>query len=94
MQIEPMAVIVIFYLYLLARWQYVKRPFFYLIGAAGILFAMAGDFFGLGQATIKVRMIFQIIGQLVAFVGVVAACFGAKLPGVEVPLEGYKQQEQ
>ena len=90
---SSLVILLVFYLYLLARWQYVKRPFFFLIGAAGILFAMCGAFFTLGRATLVVSQIFQIIGTLVAFVGAVAACFGAKLPGVETPIEGYQKQQ-
>lgn len=90
---NPLVILLVFHLYLLARWQYVKRPFFFLIGAVGLLFAYVGSFFGLAGATMKVMIIFQIIGTLVAFVGAVAACYGAKLPGVETPIEGYQKQQ-
>jgi len=97
MQIEPITVMIIFYFYLLARWQYVKRPFFYLIGALGLVFAFCGGFFVLsptaGSGLQIVNRIFMLVGMLVSFVGAVTACFGAKLPGVETPIHGYQQQQ-
>lgn len=38
-------VLLVFALYLLARWQYVKRPLFYLLGVGGIALAFFGGFF-------------------------------------------------
>lgn len=70
------AILLVFYLYLLARWQYVKRPWMYLLGAAGIALAILGGFFGAGTAT----RIVDTLGALIAFTGVVGACYGGKLP--------------
>ncbi len=78
-----LAILVVFYLYLLVRPQYIKRPFCMLIGAAGLLLAIVGEFFTLGRATEVVCEIFTIIGNLLAFVGAIATCFGGKLPGVD-----------
>jgi hypothetical protein len=69
-------VLMVFYLYLLARWQHVRIPMLYLIGAAGLVLGMIGGF--IPSATVK--EILNTIGCIVAFVGVVGACFGAKLP--------------
>jgi hypothetical protein len=76
MEVSPMVVLLVFYLYLLVRWQYVRLPMFYLIGVAGFVFAMIGGF--IPNATVV--SIFSTIGMIVAFVGAVGACFGAKLP--------------
>jgi len=75
----------VFYLYLLARWQHVKRPAFFLLGTLGLLLAFVGRFFAVGgnpgsDIMIVVR-IFDVIGSLVAFLGAVVACYGAALPG-------------
>lgn len=76
MGITPEVVLLVFYLYLLVRWQYVRLPMFYLIGVAGFVFAMIGGF--IPNATVV--SIFSTIGMIVAFVGAVGACFGAKFP--------------
>ena len=73
-------ILLIFYFYLLVRWQHVRRPMMYLLGAAGLVFSMVGAFFTLGSSTYVVATIFGIIGNLVAFVGAVGACYGAQLP--------------
>ena len=77
-----LAILVVFYLYLLVRPQYVKRSICLLMGAAGILLAIVGEFFLLGDSA-GVRTvcgIFTTIGNLVAFLGGVCTCFGGKLP--------------
>jgi hypothetical protein len=78
--LNPSSILLVFYLYLLARWQYVRRPMLFLLGAAGLVFSMVGLFFTLSTDTVKVAIIFHIIGNLVAFVGGLGACFGAPLP--------------
>ncbi len=92
MNFAPQIILLVFYLYLLARWERVKRPLCFLFGAAGLLFWLLGQFFGLGGATLKVAEIFRIIGVLVAFVGVVGACFGGDLP-VKIPGDEKPSQE-
>ncbi len=77
-------IMLIFYLYLLARWQYVKRPILFLLGAAGLVFGMIGGFFGSGETGATVARIFGVIGVIVAFVAAVGACFGGELP-VKLP---------
>ena len=72
--------VVVFYLYLLARWQHVRRPMIYLLGAAVVVV------FGLLYAVFavcglpSVAMLFHAIGTFVAFAGAVGACYGAQLP--------------
>ena len=81
---DPLFVILVFYMYALARWQVVKRAPFFFLGVLGLLFAFVGLFFTLGQSTMKVAMIFQIIGLLVAFASAALACAGslAAVPGM------------
>jgi hypothetical protein len=78
----PLVILLIFYLYLLVRWQHVKRPLMVLVGAAGLLFAMVGRFFLIGHANwgTVVMQVFDCIALVIAFVGAVGACYGAKLP--------------
>ncbi|MHC4562566.1 MAG: hypothetical protein ACYS8X_07325 [Planctomycetota bacterium] len=77
------AILLVFYLYLLVRWDHVRRPVCFLIGAAGLLFALFGHFFaiaGYNSGAAVVTRLFDVIGAMVAFVFAVAACYGAKLP--------------
>ena len=69
--------VVVFYLYALARWQIVKRAPLFFLGVLGLLFAFVGLFFTLGESTMKVCRIFQIIGLLVAFASATLACAGS-----------------
>lgn len=75
-------ILLVFYLYLLVRGEHVKRPMLFLIGAAGLLFGLLGEFFGLGSSRDlqNVARIFAIIGSLVAFVCAVGACYCGELP--------------
>ncbi len=77
---SPGVILMIFYVYLLARWQHVKRPLFYLLGAAGLVFGMLGGFFGHSETGAAVARIFGTIGVIVAFVSAVGACYGSELP--------------
>jgi hypothetical protein len=79
-----LVVLVVFYLYLLVRWQCVKREMFVLLGLAGLLLGLIGQFFTLGASTMVVSEILMIIGGIVAFVAAVGACYGGKLP-IKVP---------
>jgi len=69
------AILLVFYLYLLARWQHVKRPWMYLVGAVGIALAVFARFFGAGTA----MRILNTLGALIAFKAAVGACYGGKL---------------
>ena len=94
----PVAILLVFYLYLLVKGELVKRPLFYCVGALGVLAALAAGFFMVGSlgadankkgevglTAVKILAnIIQLIGVLVAFVGAFAACFTGKLP-VHVP---------
>jgi len=80
----PETLLLIFYLFLLARWQFVKRPLLYLLGAAGMVFGLIAGFFGSGENAAVVARIFVAISNIVAFVAAVGACFGGELP-VKLP---------
>ncbi len=81
-------VLLVFALYLLARWQYVKRPLFYLLGVGGIALAFFGGFFS-GVSAIAVN-IFHTLGALISLAGFVGACYGAQLP-INIPGDNQKQ---
>ena len=73
--------LLVFYLYLLVRWQYVKRPSLFLLGSVGILATFVGYFFSLGgSGATYVTYVLGYIGAIVAFAGAVGACYGATLP--------------
>lgn len=86
---DPLFVVLVFYMYALARWQIVKRPPLFFLGVLGVLFAFVGLFFTLGESTLKVALIFQIIGLLVAFAAAVLACAGS-LASVQGMIGGAK----
>ncbi len=79
-----LSVLIVFYMYLLARWQHVRRPWAYLVGSVGLVLALAGEFFAVGgnpcSGVVVVTRIFQIIGAVIALTGAIVACFGGKMP--------------
>ncbi len=82
------SILLVFYLIMLGKWSCVKRPSLYFIGALGLLAVFAGQFFVVGGAMKNpglrtVANVFNAVGGIVAFIGLVAACSGAKLPGIE-----------
>ena len=79
-------ILLVFYLYLLVRPQYVKRNSFFLIGAIALLVAML--LVGIlsvfhTRATAVLAGIFGTILNIVAFGSAIAACYGGVLPGVQ-----------
>jgi hypothetical protein len=77
------AILLVFYLYLVVRWQHVKRPMFFCLGVlamVGLLF-FAG-FFGWTAARWAnvLRSIVGTLTAIVAFGCALAACWGEKLP--------------
>ena len=74
----PLIILLVFYLYGLARWNVVRRPPLFFLGALGLLFALVGLFFTLGSSPAEtVSRVFGIIGLLVAFAMAVLSCAGA-----------------
>ena len=79
-------VLLVFYLYLLVRWQHVRRVLCYLVGAAsliasllvvGILAAVQKD-----GAQMAAGIIASIL-NVVTFAAAIGACFGGSLPLVD-----------
>ncbi|MDP6544716.1 MAG: hypothetical protein QGH60_12045 [Phycisphaerae bacterium] len=76
-----LAVLVAYYLFLAVRWDLVRRPIPYLVGAGAVSVAILSGLFAVsGRGGLEVTMIFTVLGQLTAFVAGFAACCGAKLP--------------
>jgi len=73
-------VLMVFYLYLLVRWQYVRRPLCYLLGMAGWAVVFLGWLLGAASAPDVVMRLLSVIGAFVVFTCAVGACFGARLP--------------
>ena len=91
--VTELAILVAFYLFLLVRWQYVKRPFFFTVGVLGIAPVIAARLFSIGSVNALeiVSGILTTVGVLAAFLSAVAACYCGKLPGVEAPIGSYQQ---
>jgi len=75
-------ILLVFYLYLLAHFDLVKRRGCYLVGVAGLLLVLVALFFlpwlESGWAEVLVG-IFNWVGSIVAFIAAVGACYGAEL---------------
>ena len=81
----PTVVLLVFYLYLLVRWERVRRPSMFLIGALALTAGFVGRFFAIGHNT-KLQIVLQVldcIAAIGAFACAVAACCGAALPGLD-----------
>jgi len=91
----PTVALLVFYLYLLVRWQHVKRPLCYLIGVVALLAGFFGRFFAIGHSSsvMVVTQVFDCIAAIVAFAAAVGACYGAKLPVVDKPAAGEQTQQ-
>ena len=88
----PSLVLLVFCLYLLVRWEKVKHPLFFLIGAVGILITLGGAIFSVGhdRDLHTIANVFNWFGTLLALAGFLAACYGGALP-VKIP--GDKAEE-
>lgn len=74
----PFLIVLVFYLYGVARWNIVRRPPLFFLGALGLLFAFVGQFFMLGSdPAVTAAKVFAIIGLSVAFAMAVLSCAGA-----------------
>jgi hypothetical protein len=73
-------VLLAFYLYLLVRWQYVRRPMWYLVGVASqVAFGILCGIFVAANLP-RVALMFAILDSSIAFAAIVLACYGAELP--------------
>lgn len=81
-------ILLVFYLVLLVRPAFVRRPAFFWIGAGGLGLAIFGAVFATITADLWARIltaIFGTVGALAAFGGALVACYGGKVPGVDAP---------
>jgi len=81
--LSAVGILLVFYLYLLARPAGIKRSALFLIGAGGIVMALVGGFFAIWAPRMWANVLvglFSTIGSLVAFGGAFLACYGGKLP--------------
>jgi len=92
MEMTPSLVLLVFCLYLLVRWEKVKRPLFFLVGAGGLAIVLLSAIFAVNRSNAMriVTVIFTWLGTIIAFVGLLAACYGGALP-VQIP--GEKPEE-
>lgn len=77
------AILLVFYLYLVVRWQHVKRPFFFCIGVISVVALLFfTGFFGWTGARWS-RVLESVVGTLAAILAfgcAMAACWGESLP--------------
>jgi hypothetical protein len=73
-------VLVAFYLFLAVRWDLVRRPLPYLVGACAVGVVILSGLFGLGTGGRSVGAVFTVLGLLTAFGAGIATCCAAKLP--------------
>jgi len=88
-----LSVLVVFYLFLAARWDYVRRPLPFVVGVLAVLVVMLAGFFMLGRSTMTVGRVFMIIGTIVAFAAGIATCANMKMPIDMSALSGGKAEE-
>ncbi len=85
LQLTPLAILMVFYLYMLTRFKYVRRPMFFLWGAVAVAAGMA--LMGLilpwvsGEGFLTDVVKFGTsIAAVIAFACMVLACYGGQLP--------------
>ena len=76
-----LGVLVAFYLFLAVRWDLVRRPVPYLVGACAVGVAiLSGLFVFAGGGGAKVAGVLSVLAGLTAFGAGIATCCKAKLP--------------
>jgi hypothetical protein len=83
--LTPLAILLVFYLYMLTRFKYVRRPMFYLWGAVAVAAGMAvgallGPWVEPGDVLYDVLQSVGGVAGVVAFACMVLACYGGQLP--------------
>jgi hypothetical protein len=78
-----LVILLVFYLYTLARWQSVQRKACYLFGVGGLMIALLGQIFLAWQATVVVTYVLNIFGAVVALGSAVAVYYHGHLPMVD-----------
>ncbi|MFW6066139.1 MAG: hypothetical protein ACOC9S_04905 [Planctomycetota bacterium] len=77
------AILLAFYLYLVVRWQHVKRPFFFCLGVVGVIAMLFFTGFFDWTGARWSRVLESIVGTLAAIMAfgcAMAACWGESLP--------------
>ncbi|MEI7835109.1 MAG: hypothetical protein WCK05_01705 [Planctomycetota bacterium] len=79
---DVFAVIVLFYLVLLLKWEMVRRPILYWVGMLAIVATMFFGFFSLGNGTISqtLHLVFRTLTTVVALGCAVGAVYCGQLP--------------
>lgn len=91
---DVFAVIVLFYLILLLKWELVRRPMLYWVGMVAILATMFFGLFGLGSSTAirTLQMVFTLLTTVAALGCAVGAVYRGELPAaVQKAMDQAKQ---
>ena len=80
-----LAILLVFYLYMLTRFKYVRRPMFFLWGAVAVaigmsLAALLSPWVDMTSFLGKVLQCVTNLAGVVAFACMVLACYGGQLP--------------
>jgi hypothetical protein len=83
--LTPLAILLVFYLYMLTRFKYVRRPMFYLWGAIAVavgmsLVALLAPWVDPRDWLYDVLRCVSGVASVVAFACMVLACYGGELP--------------
>ncbi len=76
------AILLVFHLYLLVRWEKVRRPGWFRIGILGFVVILSAIFFFLStnRDILIVGGVLNSIGLILAFIGAVGSCRPEMLP--------------
>ena len=76
------AILLVFHLYLLVRWEKVRRPGWFQVGILGFVVILSANFFFLSidRDILTVGGVLNCIGLILAFVGAVGSCRPEMLP--------------
>ena len=75
-----LAVLVAFYLFLVVRWDLVRRQLPYLVGVCAVGVLILSSLFAIGTGGRAVAIVFTVLAGLTAFAAGIATCCKAKLP--------------
>ena len=87
-----LGVLVAFYLFLAVRWDLVRRPLPYLVGACAVGVLILSGLFTLGTSGRSVAVVFTVLAGLTAFGAGIATCCAAKLP-IDTPSSAADEPE-
>ena len=73
-------VLVAFYLFLAVRWDLVRRPMPYAVGAGAMGVVMLSGIFRIAGGGAGLAMVFTVFGVLTAFAAGIATCCPIDLP--------------